>query len=687
MKGFVLSIFLGISFLGISQFFKETKVGFDQLCRIAGDTLEPLEIRLEAYNSAAWKSIKSDINIASKISLNFYKLALASEDTIKRVQSERYMGYVNRTQGNLDKALYHHLNGLKLSIAISNHLLISGAQNDLGSLYEIKGDLHSALTNYLKSYDLAVEYGFIKAQARGLINIAYVYEQLGYYQMSLVRLNEAVKICVKHDYQGYYPSLYSHLGNVHSKIDEWDTAEKYYTKSIKYAEKNKNINRRIIGLENLATLEVKKEKKEKAIKIYEAAIDLAVNQNQENHFPRLIFGVAEVLFKQNKIKNALSKVLESIQIYENNEIKKGLEDSYLLASKLYKEKGESDLSLSYLKKAYSESKENLNNEVKERSCLQLYYAYKKSGSHLLSLRFYEEFIELQTKQRNLEDIKQVLNFELNSIYKEKGFADSLKTLKEKELYSLQVRETRSNTIYGFILLSLALIVLLFFYFQKRQHNHLLKIKQINTQDALYEKSILLRELHHRVKNNIQLLSSLLYFNAKSTDNEIAKKVLQESRSRLYSMQLAYDKMQLNGEFEKIDIVKYCDELIRLLFKPNKELNVFLNINGNSVLLEIEQAQVVGFVVHELFTNSVKYAWKDGEKKVVTILISEHNNNVSIIYNDNGCGLSDKFNIDKVNSFGMKMINALVKRQLMGSISLLKGKGAHFFIEFKKKLAE
>ena len=194
-------------------------------------------------------------------------------------------------------------------------------------------------------------------------------------------------------------------------------------------------------------------------------------------------------------------------------------------------------------------------------------------------------------------------------------------------------------------------------------------------------------MHHRVKNNIQLLSSLLYFNAKSTDNEIAKKVLQESRSRLYSMQLAYDKMQLNGEFEKIDIVKYCDELIRLLFKPNKELNEFFNINGDSVLLEIEQAQVVGFVVHELCTNSVKYAWKDGEKKVVTILISEHNNNVSIIYNDNGCGLSDKFNIDKVNSFGMKMINALVKRQLMGSISLLKGKGAHFFIEFKKKLAE
>ena len=125
MKGFVLSFFLGISILGTSQLSKESNASVDSLFRIAEDTLQPLEIRLEAYNRAAWNSIYSDINIASKISHSFYKLAFTSGDTIRMVQSERYMGLVNKTQGNLDKALRHHLNGLKLSISISIVFILS----------------------------------------------------------------------------------------------------------------------------------------------------------------------------------------------------------------------------------------------------------------------------------------------------------------------------------------------------------------------------------------------------------------------------------------------------------------------------------------------------------------------------------------------------------------------------------
>ena len=180
---------------------------------------------------------------------------------------------------------------------------------------------------------------------------------------------------------------------------------------------------------------------------------------------------------------------------------------------------------------------------------------------------------------------------------------------------------------------------------------------------------------------MQMVSGLLQLKAKRTDNPAAKEALLDGQARIHSMSLAHQQMYQAENYELINIAQYIDDILKvLLADPDK--SIVYNVHGDMIRLEVEPAQTIGFVIHELVTNSIKHAWTDETHKAIDIAINTHGDHVTLTYSDNGVGMADTIELSSSESFGLKMIHSFVKRQLKGSIELKNDAGARYEIRFE-----
>jgi len=197
---------------------------------------------------------------------------------------------------------------------------------------------------------------------------------------------------------------------------------------------------------------------------------------------------------------------------------------------------------------------------------------------------------------------------------------------------------------------------------------------------LDDNKILLKEVHHRVKNNMQLVSSVLELQSEFTTDEFAKQVLNEGNDRIKALAFAHQKLYQNEDYENIELKDYFNQIIHhLLLKTACEAIVEI---PTDFLINIERGQVLGFIVNELVVNSLKYAWKNsyGEKNIfLSIKLKE--NALEFLYKDNGAGFPKEFSLGASNSLGYTLIPSFVKRQLKGTLNCTNNNGAEIKITF------
>lgn len=216
-----------------------------------------------------------------------------------------------------------------------------------------------------------------------------------------------------------------------------------------------------------------------------------------------------------------------------------------------------------------------------------------------------------------------------------------------------------------------------------------KQQQERIQDSLKEKEILLQEIHHRVKNNLQIISSLLYLQSKNVTSPTTLEHLQDSQSRVKSMALIHEKLYQSNDLANINFKDYVKSLANNLIQTycKNGTSVGLDININNVFLTIDKAIPCGLIINELLSNSLKYAFPNGLQGKINIELkscdksneSKHNYQLSI--KDNGVGIPSDFDYDNTNSLGLKLVNNLT-HQLDGNLEIENGKGTLFIIRFK-----
>lgn len=203
-------------------------------------------------------------------------------------------------------------------------------------------------------------------------------------------------------------------------------------------------------------------------------------------------------------------------------------------------------------------------------------------------------------------------------------------------------------------------------------------------ESLHEKNILLAEIHHRVKNNLAVISGLLQMQMWNMENENARLALQHSQLRIQSIALVHEKLYQNETFADINISDFVRELVDAVsesFKqPNQDISLAYDLDN--IKMNINQAVPLSLLLNECIVNSYKHAFNGQNEGTISIDLEEKNDSVYIKIGDDGQGLPDSFDFEKQQSLGITLIRTLVS-QLRGNAHYISNReGTSFIFEFK-----
>jgi two-component sensor histidine kinase len=201
--------------------------------------------------------------------------------------------------------------------------------------------------------------------------------------------------------------------------------------------------------------------------------------------------------------------------------------------------------------------------------------------------------------------------------------------------------------------------------------------------SIKEKEILLKEVHHRVKNNLQIINSILNLQSSYVTDEKTLDIINESQNRIRSMSYIHESLYQTSNFSSINFRDYIGNLITNLFysyQVNGNINVVKKIEN--IDLALDQAIPCGLILNELITNSLKYAYDSDEKGDIVIELKEKGNSVHVSVEDYGVGLPGNFDLETSESLGLSLVHTLID-QIDGEVIVNSDGGTKFLIIFEK----
>jgi PAS domain S-box-containing protein len=212
----------------------------------------------------------------------------------------------------------------------------------------------------------------------------------------------------------------------------------------------------------------------------------------------------------------------------------------------------------------------------------------------------------------------------------------------------------------------------------------MKIAENEIKESLEDKKVLLREIHHRVKNNLQIISSLLNLQSDYLENEKDKNIFRDSQSRVKSMAIIHEKLYQSSNFSEIDFKGYIDSLTSYLFQsyPINPSKIKFESDIDDITLSMDTAIPCGLIINELVSNSLKYAFPDDRDGKIKIKLKSIDDHFVLEIEDNGIGFPENFDIKDTESLGLKLVYSLTK-QIDGQLEILANEKTKFRIIFSE----
>ena len=595
----------------------------------------------------------------------------------------------------------------------------SGINHNLANIYLFLGRYPEAIKKSLEALKIWEQNADKSGMNKALSTLGTIYYDMGDLDKSLEFHQRSLGYAeIVKDSTGICIGL-GKIGNIFDRRNQADKALECYKKALTIAEKPK-YNRLLASTStNLGNFYVQKKDFERALFFYEQALKLNLQSSKNIGLPYNYGNISGLLVKLNRIDEAVLAAEKSLEAAQKLEGKKAIKFAFQTLSAAYEAKKDFEKAFFYYEKFYNVT-DSLNNADRQRSVLELQTKYEteKKEQQILFLekmslqerqfadqKLKEERLILgQQKDKALALMAQGRRFDLQLLAekqeKEQALSDSEQRQKLNSLMQQKEREAaifalqdglRRKQMLGLVLGLLGVVGLLGFIFVQNR-----KIKRKNTQLEAQNQTIsqqstqletMMREIHHRVKNNLQVINSLLSLQTRSEKNEQALEALRDSQSRVKSMALIHNKLYQNERVDRIDFQEYATELCKSIlttFKTDKE--IVLNIKADGIQLNIDTAVPVGLILNELITNALKYAYENVEKGIlnVEILRGPAETSYKLKVSDNGCGLPLDFDYKKTNSVGLKLVNNLT-RQLEGTWEALNQNGAAFVVSFKEMM--
>lgn len=315
------------------------------------------------------------------------------------------------------------------------------------------------------------------------------------------------------------------------------------------------------------------------------------------------------------------------------------------------------------------------------------------GDKASALVHYAKYVQLLDSNFRITKIRQAEELQVlyNTQEKEKEIAALNQQAVLKDANLKQAKRVRNLTLAG---IGGMIVIAILLYRQnklRKRNNELVSLKNEQLQELLTDREWLLKEIHHRVKNNLQIVTSLLSSQAVYINNEAAHAAIQDSKRRVYAMSLIHQKLYQSNNIATIAMPGYINELVmHVQTTLGTGSRIVVEQNIAPLNLDVSQAIPLGLIINECVVNSIKYAFSGTDRGMIRI--SLHNDNtdhLTLTISDNGIGLPDHFNITEQNSLGMELVQGLA-RQLKGHLTVESINGLHITIRFaitKKQIEE
>lgn len=384
--------------------------------------------------------------------------------------------------------------------------------------------------------------------------------------------------------------------------------------------------------------------------------------------------LANIYFNLGQLNTAKEYAATSLHIMDSIKRRENVLQPLTLLCKISLAEGNYEKANSYALDLLAKGKE-VNGKLFIRDAYKVLSDIAKfNKDYDKALQYYERYKSYNDSVYSIEKEKSISSMETKSLIAQNEFEAKYKAnAKDKENQLLSAKN-RALSFQKWLAIALSAVMLFFGILFARAYNKkqiifrlLLEEKKLVEQQAA-EKLVLINEIHHRVKNNLTMLKSLLFLQARATKNEDAKKVLEESQNRIHSMALVHKNLYEDASSAQLNFPLFINNLfaeLRQSYKANDK-EITIKINGTCDDIGIEVATPLALILNELATNSFKYAFEHIEEGLIQVDITQQQNVVTIVYADNGPGLPQNFDLEQ-GGFGFKVIGILCQ-QINASIT-------------------
>ncbi len=563
---------------------------------------------------------------------------------------------------------------LQLAIDIGDRKNESIALNYMGIVYDYREDVPTASSYYNRALEIRKNLGDKKLIGNSLSNLGALYYHAGDYEKASDYYFKAIEIREEIQDSSGLSQSYNNLGILLRNQEEYEQALDYYMKSADLKRKIGREYSAMYTMLNMGSLYIFMKEYENAISISKEALVIASKYQDKSSVAALKLNIGSANTSLTNYREAEQQLLEGIKMLEEIGETSIAFEGYTMLVTNYMEEGKIEEAINTIEML----KKNLGTVEPNR--LQEFYGIA-SQVYLLN-NDYKRSLEMKTLESEIKDSlfdagsKELLleletKYELSEKEKELALLNSENNLKELEL-------SRSNIIRNFSLFVALLLIVVLFYGARNARIRDRLNKKLAA--SLNEKELLMKEIHHRVKNNLQIISSLLNIQSRKSQNESASTALQESKNRVQSMALIHQSLYQKENITSVQIKDYIEQLLETLMNSFGIDNmVELKTNIQDIELDVDTTIPLGLIINELVTNAVKYAFAEKGGKL-TVSLNEFEDILRLEVADNGKGTQ---NVSLKNeSFGMSMVETL-SQKLKGELSVNSDSGTSIRLDIKE----
>ena len=610
-------------------------------------------------------------------------------------KSYNLLGRLAESETNYESGLkYHKLSG-ELATKAENFSLMGLSKLNIGRVLSLTNQFDSAkvtLLDGLSDFEKAED---VLGIAKSCNNLGLVTGKLGQMEASLdyyIRSSEAFTNPKSGATPGEYFVVFSNIGSTYWGMGDFEKAVAEIKKAIDILRELNNLDALIHDFALIGRVYTDMGAYEEAQKYFNEGLEIMDQVSNKDVISIFLLNLGVLHNKNSKYDQAKLVLNRSLDYFSEKDRPDIASEVYRLLGNAYSATQNQQQAVQCFEKSLNFIEQTSGNAYGKLAILKsLHKFYKETGKYKKALSTYESYTTLQDsffrneKQKNISELQT----KYETVEKEREIAVLTSDKQKQELALLEQKQFIQFTVGALALILLGLGFLFYRYQNKKKVNNLLTEKnealsssKKSLENALLEKETLLKEIHHRVKNNLQLITSLLNLQAEDSDAQSIEDFLYKGQNRVKSMALIHEQLYRSDNIAVINIQDYIQQLVSGIFQSfgiqPEEIKLYLKLD--QVKLDIDQAIPLGLIINELVNNSLKHAFADKEDdNLLMIELKEKQSGVELVIRDNGSGFESYESTQ--NSIGLSLVK-LLARQLKGSINFNLDRGTEVRLRFE-----